>query len=206
MALGFFEFRKDSGITFINFKNCAEFARVVASMNDVELFNDIYDSYNMFLAQGHYVNDDCLFCQSEYIEIMLDNDDLFQSLFGTKTYEFTELGSRIKREKEVESITYSGINPLINNCLRYALKHLDKYRQRALEMLKFGIKHNTRIMANGNIDTYRICNELGGLIELGRNNYFDCDVVDMAIFVDCEVEDKEINSLIKQLPKFKTMW
>ena len=43
-----------------------EFARLVASMNNVELFNDIYDSY---------------------------------------------------------SITYRSINPIINNCLRYALNH-----------------------------------------------------------------------------------
>lgn len=201
-----FEFKKDSGITFMNFENSIQFARLVASMNDVELFNEIYDPYNMFLAQGHYVNNDTIFCQSEFLEIILDNNDLFNSLFEIKPYEFTLVGSRVKRERQVEAITYYSINPIINNCLRYALKNPDKYRQQAIEILKFGIQHNTRIMANGNIDTYRICNELGGLIEFGRNNYFDCDVVDMAIFVDCEVEDKEINSLIEQLPKFKTMW
>lgn len=201
-----FEFKKDSGITFINFENAIEFARLVASMDDVELFNDIYDPYNMFLAQGHYVDNNTIFCQCEFLDIVLDNDNLFRSLFEIKPYEFTSLGSRIKRERQVESITYYSINPIINNCLRHALKHPDKYRQRAIEILKFGIKHNTRIMANGNTDTYRIVNELGGLIEFDKTDYFNCDVIDMSIFVDYEVDDEEINSLIKQLPKFKKMW
>lgn len=201
-----FEFKKDSGITWINFDNSIDFARLVASMNDAELFYDIYDSYNMFLSNGHYANQSAVFCQDEFLELILDNDHLFDFLFEIKQYIYTALGHSVKEKRNIESITYCSINPIINNCLRYALKHPDKYRQRATGILKFGIKHNTRIMANGNIDTYRICNELGGLIEFGRNNYFDCDVVDMAIFVDCEVEDKEINSLIEQLPKFKTMW
>lgn len=60
-------------------------------------------------------------------------------------------------------------------------------------------------MANGKVYTYRICNELGGLIEFGKPNFFDCDVVDMAVFVDCEIEDTEIKVLVEQLPKFKKM-
>lgn len=200
-----FEFRDTPGVMWINFENSIEFARLVASMNDVKLFNDIYDPYNMFLSNGHYATEENIFCQSEYLEIILENDDLFNSLFEKKTYEFTSLGSRVKRERQVESITYHSINPIINNCLRYALQHPDKYRQQAIEILKFGIKHNTRIMANGNADTYRICNELGGLIEFGKNNYYSCDIVNMAVFVDCEVEDDESKSLITQLPKFKKM-
>ena len=66
-----FEFRKDKGITWIHFENCIEFARLVASMNNAELFNDIYDSYNMFFSNGHYATEDCIFCQGEYLELML---------------------------------------------------------------------------------------------------------------------------------------
>lgn len=201
-----FEFNKASGITFINFENCIEFARLVASMNDVELFNDIYDPYNMFLSNGHYATDNTIFCQGEFLEIVLDNDDLFNSLFKIKPYEFTSLSSRVKRERQIEAITYSSINPIINNCLRYALKHLDKYRQRAIKILEFGIKHNEKYMPKDGESEYRICNELGGLIEFERSDYYDCDVVDMAVFVDCEVEDNEISSLIEKLPKFKKTW
>ncbi len=37
------------------------------------------------------------------------------------------------------------------------------------------------------------------------NIYDNCDVEDIAVFVDTEVNDKEINALIKQLPKFKKL-
>ncbi len=95
------------------------------------------------------------------------------------------------------------INPIINNCLRYALEHLDKYKHRAIDILKFGIKHNAEIINAVGADTYCICNELGGIIDSKQKNCFSCDVNNIAVYVDIEVNDTEINSLIEQLPKFK---
>lgn len=191
-----FEFNKDKGVAWIHFENCIEFARLVASMNDVELFNDIYDSYNMFFTNGHYGSGDCIFYQSEYLEIILDNDGLFNSIFEIKPYEL-KLESVGRRKKQVDSITYLSINPIINNCLRYALKHLDKYKHRAIDMLKFGIEHNRRIAGEIVFNDCYICNELGGLINFRNEDYYD-----IVIFVDTEVNDDEIKSLINQLPEF----
>lgn len=191
-----FEFNKDKGITWIHFENCIEFARLVASMNDAELFNDIYDSYNMFFTNGHYATKDCIFCQSEYLEIMLENDDLFKSIFEIKPYEL-KLGSIGRRKKQVDSITYRLINPIINNCLRYALKHLDKYKHRAIDILKFGINNNRRIASEITFNDYYICDELGRLRNSKNEDYYG-----IAIFVNVEVNDDEIRSLINQLPKF----
>ena len=191
-----FEFRKDKGITWIHFENCIAFACLVASMNNVELFNDIFDSYNMFFTNGHYGAEDCIFCQGEYLEIMLDNDDLFHSIFEKKPYEL-KLGSSGKRKKQVDSITYQSINPIINNCLRYALKHLDKYRHRAIEILKFGIDYNRKIANEIAFNDFYICNELGGLKNFRNENYYD-----IVIFVDVEVNDNEIRPLINKLLKF----
>ena len=179
-----FEFRKDKGMIWIHFENCIGFAHLVASMNNVELFNDIYDSYNMFFTNGHYATENCIFCQGEYLEIMLDNDDLFNSIFIVKPY----------------SITYHSINPIINNCLRYALKHLDKYKHRAIDILKFGISYNRAIADKIIFDDYYICNELGGLKNYRNNDYYD-----IVIFVDVEVNDEEIKLLIKQLLKFNKL-
>ena len=192
-----FQFKKGSGITWLNFENSIEFARLVASMNDVELFNDIYDSYNLFFSNGHYGNDHCIFCQKDYLEIILDNDDLFDSIFEEKPYVF-ELGNVAKRKKQMESITYHSINPIINNCLRYALEHLDKYRQRALTILKFGIDYNRKKAAAIDFENCYICCELGGL-----QNYQDEDYYELIIFTDIETNDDEINALIEQLPTFK---
>lgn len=194
-----FEFKKNKGITWIHFENYIEFARLVASMNDVELFNDIYDSYNMFFTNGHYATENCIFCQSDYLEIMLDSDNLFHSIFEIKPYEL-KLGNIGRKKKQVDSITYHSINPIINNCLRYALKHLDKYKHRAIDILKFGINHNRRIASEIDFDDCYICNELGGLKKSRSEDYYDiCDIV---IFVDMEINDDEIKPLINQLPKF----
>lgn len=191
-----FEFKKDKGIIWTHFENCIEFARLVASMNNVELFNDIYDSYNMFFTNGHYATENCIFCQSEYLEIILDNDDLFDSIFEIKPYEL-KLGSIGRRQKQVDSITYCSINPIINNCLRYALIHLDKYKNRAMDILKFGIDYNRKTASEITISDCYICNELGGL-----KNFRDKDYYNIIIFVDAEVNDDEIRYLVDQLPKF----
>lgn len=191
-----FEFKKNKGITWVHFENWIEFARLVASMKDAELFNDIYDSYNMFFTNGHYGAPYCIFYQSEYLEIILDNDDLFNSIFEIKPYEL-KLGSSARIRKQVDSILYHSINPIINNCLRYSLKHLDKYKHRAIDILKFGIDYNRRIAEKIVFEKCYICSELGGLVDCQNEDYYE-----VVVFVDVKVKDEEIASLINQLPKF----
>ena len=191
-----FEFRKDKGITWVNFKNSIEFARLVASMNDVELFNSIYDSYYMFFACGYYDVGSCIFANNDFLELILDNDEIFNSIFEEKSYVF-ELSNSVKRKKQVKSITYNSINPIINNCLNYALKNLDKYKQQAIEILKFGIDYNRKIAANIDFSSCYICNELGAL-----KNFKDEDFYELIIFADVETSDTEIQALISQLPRF----
>jgi len=192
-----FEFRKDKGITWINFQNSIEFARLVASINDVDLFNSIYDSYNMFFACGYYDVGSCIFCNDDYLELILDNEGIFKSIFEEKTYEF-ELSNSAKRAKQIEAITYHSINPIINNCLNYALKHLDKYKKRAITILKFGIDYNRKKAANIDFDSCYICNELGALKNFKNENYYE-----LIIFTEIETNDDEIKSLINQMPRFK---
>ena len=138
-------------------------------MDDAELFNDIYDSFNMFYTNGHYGGDGALFYQPEYFEILMNNKKIFDSLFEIKKYE-VELGNSYKRKHGVSSKTYYSVNPIINNCLRYALKNLNKYKQQAIEMLKFGIKHNERVMSEHNPSECYVCNELGAIKEFRKAN------------------------------------
>lgn len=190
-----FEFRKDKGITWVNFQNSIEFARLVASINDVELFNSIYDSYHMFFTCGYYV-DSCIFCNNDFLELILDNDDIFKSVFEEKPY-VVELSNSAKRKKQIETITYHSINPIINNCLSYALKHLDKYKQRAITILKFGIDYNRKKAVTIDLGNCYICNEFGAL-----KNFKDKNFYGLIIFTDVETNDNEIKSLICQLPRF----
>lgn len=190
-------FRNDKGIAWIHYEKCIEFARLVASMNDVELFNDIYDSYNMFFSNGHYAN--APFSKSDYFEVILDYDGLFESIFQEKMYE-VRLGS-CDRRKQVDSVTMRLINPIINNCLRHALEHLDTYEHRAIAILKFGIDHNRKIVGKGSYTDFYICNELGGVKSLRDEDFYD-----IVIFADVDVDtdaNDEIKSLLNQLPKFR---
>ena len=191
-----FEFREDTGITWIDFQNSIEFARLVASMKDVELFNSIYDSYNMFFTCGYYDVGSCIFANNDFLELILDNNDIFNSIFEEKPYVF-KLSNSAKRKKKIESITYHSINPIINNCLSYALKHLDKYKQQAIAILKFGIDYNQKKAANTDFSSCYICNELGAL-----KSFKDKDFYELIIFADIETSDTEIKALISQLPHF----
>ena len=151
----------------------------------------------MFFTNGHYGGKDSFFDSADYLEILLDHDHLFNSIFEIKQYRH-ELSSKQKREKNVDFVTNYSINPIINNCLRYSLQHLEKYKHRAKDILKFAIDYNKRIAAEtvGN-DCY-ICNELGGIKSLRDNDYYN-----LIIFVDVDVKDSEIKDLVNQLPKFK---
>ena len=145
----------------------------------------------MFFSNGHYAAGYCIFGQDEYLEIILDNDGLFNSIFEVKAYEF-----KIRNTDE-NPIIYHAINPIINGCLRYALQHLDLYRHRAVKILEFGIKHNRKIASETASESCYICDELGGLKDFRNKDYSN-----IVIFVDVEVEDDKINSLINELPKF----
>ena len=54
-----------------------------------------------------------------------------------------------------------------------------------------------RIAGEIAFNDYYICNELGGLKNFRDENYYN-----IVIFVDVEVNDDEIESLINKLPKF----
>ena len=103
----------------------------------------------------------------------------------------------LKLEKKIDFVTYYTINPIINNCLRYSLQHLDKYKHRATEILKFAIRYNNGVKNEIAADNCYICNELGGITS-GRNN----DYYNLVVFVDVEVNDPDIKELVDQLPTF----
>lgn len=192
-----FDFKKEKGIIWCNFENAIGFARLVASMNDSELFNDIYDSYNMFFTNGHYGGTDSVFYSPDYLEILLDNKIIFDSLFEIKKYDLN-LGNIYKRKLKTDVLTYYSINPILNNCLNYALKHLDKYKAQALEILSFGIRHNKEIATQIDMNSCYICNELGGVKSFKDDNFYECVI----IVNDSNIKDSDIEKLIKELPLF----
>ncbi len=178
-----------------------EFCRMVANMGDLKLFNDIFDSYFMFASNGFYLPQ-TLYAQDDFFEIVMDHDYLFNDMFEIKTYKY-EFGPSAKRKQGRDSMSFISINPIINGCLNYALKHLDKYKKQAIEILKFGIEHNDRVKSGLTLkpeDVY--IDEIGGLRNIRSN-----DVLDIAVEANVkDIKDKEINDLIEKMPKFKPFW
>ena len=192
-----FQFYKDSGITWLHIENAMPFVRLVAGMHDVDMFYTMFDSYNMFFTNGHYATDKNLFCSGEYLKLIMDDADLFTALFDIKEYN-CELGSTGKRKYGKDFIAYYSANPILNNCLRYALQHLPKYRNQAIEILRFGIKHNQHIAEEHSLSDCYVCNELGGIKDYRNDDYYELAIVTS----EKDIQDKEINDLIDQLLKF----
>lgn len=171
-----------------------ELARMILNMHDMDLFNDIYDPYHTYalmrgLPYSIYLND-------EYLEIMMDDKDLFESLFKIKKCEY-KLSQTAQRSMNKETLVIETINPVINGCLNYALNHLDKYKNQAIKILKFGIKHNQKCR-NLNNPCY-LLDEVGGLRDINNNFEF----VDIIIRVTTKnIKDKSIMDLIEDLLEF----
>lgn len=185
-----FEFEKGKGITWLHMENAMPFVRLVANMDDAEMFYSIFDSYFMFFTNGHYGGSTCLFYNEEYLELIMDNELLFKGLFEIKEY---------RLELNKNEATYHSANPILNNCLKFALQHLPKYKKQAIEILKFGIKHNENIAKEHSISDCYLCNELGGIKDYRNNDYYGFVIVAS----ENDSTDKEIKDLIKKMPKFK---
>ena len=177
--------------------NGVEFCRMVANMNDLNLFNDIYDSYFMFASNGFYIPQS-LYSQDDFFEIVMDHDCLFNDIFDIKTYKY-EFSPTGKRKQGRDYMSFSSINPVINGCLNYALLHLNKYKKQAIEILKFGIGHNARVKEGLTLKPEDIyIDEIGGLRNVKNN-----DVIDIAIEVNVkDIKDNDVDELVHQLPKF----
>ncbi len=179
-----------------------ELARMISNMDDVELFNDIYDPRYTMAANGFYLPE-TIFAQDEFAKIILDNRNLFQSIFETKSYRYL-YGRIAKQRLGKEYMDFAPINPVINTCLDFALRNLDKYLPQAKEILKFGINHNQKIKTELIDDEKSLfIDECGGLRSWNKNK----ELIQVVVCVKVEkVDNDEINQLIKELPKFNKLY
>lgn len=177
--------------------NGIEFARLVASIGDTKLFNDIYDSY-YFITQYDFFPENIIWCQPDFQEIILDNKDIFESMFERKKYDY-ELSPKAQKRLGLKNIEFSTISPMINLILRYALNNLKRYKEQAIDIIKYGIGHNQRVKDGLTIDIRDTSvDECGGLRT--RKGY---ELIDVVIVVqDKNIADKDIKELVSKLPTF----
>ena len=91
------------------------------------------------------------------------------------------------------------INPLLNVCLKYALLHADKFKQKAIEMIKFGQKYNQTVidkfLAMGFNKDELCINEFGDLFT-GQNIL----IGNLVILLNGSELDDDTFELYKELP------
>lgn len=185
----------DKMFIYNNFSNSILFTKMIANLNDGKMFFNIYDTYNMFITNGHYGGKSSLYENDEFLKIILSNECLFNDIF--KKREYLHICSNVeKRNKKVDSYTINVINPIIIGCLRYAVDNLDQYKKQAIRILEFAKVHNKTIIDKlDDTDYFYIMNELGGIYSKDGN------IIDLLIYCNIDCDDITIKQLIEKLPK-----
>lgn len=174
--------------------NSIPLAKMIANMNDDKLFFNIYDTYNMFVTNGHYGGKSGVYEQDEFLKIILDNEHLFKDIFRRR--EYLHICTNLeRRSKNLESYTINTINPIIIGCLRYAINNLEKYKDQAIRILDFAIMHNKKIIDKLGDSDYYIMNDLGGIFSRDEN------LIDLLIYCNSNCYDIVVKQLIEKLPK-----
>ena len=166
-----------------------ELYKMVILEDDPELFDALYDPYIACVAER--IPFENLKLDSQIFEFMLNSKKIFDLLFDTKTFPFKDFNPGVVG-LDKESIEL--LNPFLNQCLDYALHHLDQYKEQARRILQFGIEYNGKLLERLNLDEAHLSiGEYGNLYYGGR------ELVGNVIFFESITQDKEMDDLIKRL-------
>ncbi len=194
-----FVLTKNGNEISMRYRSSVEFARLVASAKDVKLFYDIYDTHHILSYSNNTVSYDSIFNDYDFIEIIMNDKDLFKQLFVSSNIE-RKINRLIKRKTGRESYSYDAINPIINKCLTHALLHVDKYKSQAIKILKFGIEYNKLIADSIDMNEWHIYNALGELYNEKLDRFYK-----PIVFISSKIgyiEDIELHDLAYELIKF----
>ena len=174
-----------------------QIAKFVIDSNNPELFNKVYDPFE-YLMRFSYRDMDCLFTDKVFVEAVLNNENIFNSLFIKRTYAFDFINNSIT-PKDCNKPDIICINPLLNVCLDYCLHDLDKYKEQATKILEFGHHYNDKTLKN------LIVPQSECHVDILGNVYIDfrCYYTNL-IYTDIRGSgDSDIDKLIESLPTLK---
>lgn len=177
----------DSFSIFVSSEN--DLLKMVIQEDDVELFESLFDPFETCIR--YHVSYDQLKFDLQTFEFILDSEKIFNYLFKPKKLKYKYFNrSVIGRDDE----TIVLLNPLLSECLDYALSDLDKYRNRAKQILLFGIEYNKNALESINIDArYLRVEEYGCVYCSGY------ELVASIVFPEYSTDDKEMVGLIDKL-------
>lgn len=173
-------------------------AKFIVDSNDRELFEKIYDPFQ-YLMLYYQENIDSQFLNEKFIDSILHNTEIFESLFSTRVFPFELINKGIEPKDGLKP-NITCINPLLNVCLDYCLNNLDEYNNEAKTILKYGIEWNNEVFHNLEASKFNKfeCEVDGiGNLRIGWRYYFS-NIIRVNV---SDTKNNEINNLISRLPK-----
>jgi hypothetical protein len=174
-----------------------QIAKFVIDSNDAELFNKVYDPFE-YLMRFSYRDTDCLYTDETFIEAILNNSNIFNSLFIERKYPFDFINKGIT-PKDGNKPGIICVNPLLNVCLDYCLSNIEKYKGQATKILSFGITYNAKALKNLSVPQNECHLDTVGNLYIGWRCYYT-----NLIYTDVRNSgEPEIDKLIEKLPILK---
>ncbi len=163
--------------------------------DDPKLFEQIFGlRCNPLLAA---IADYSAFYNKEwFIFDVLNSPLILESLLKIKKYKWNVINERVEPRNGLKP-DIELVSPLVNYCLKFALKHLDDCKEQAIKLLKFAIKHNKEMLT-------KLEEGVRYYVEYGCVLYESFRVCRGSFFEVAELTgDDEINKIINELPKLK---
>lgn len=174
-----------------------QITKFVIDSNDPEIFNKVYDPFE-YLMRFSYRDIGCLYTDEVFIEALVNNEKIFDSLFAERDYPFEFINEGIE-PKDGKKPSIHCTNPLLNVCLDYCLKNLALYKKQAEKILTYGSTYNQKVIESLSISQNEChLDNVGNLFTGWRCYYANLVYTDID-----KVEDNAINKLISQLPRLK---
>lgn len=185
-------------------KNYDELAKTIIGFDDVDLYNKIYgDCYYLLHYFNQYMS--TVFCNRQcypenvFAESILNTENIFKTVFEEKDFKYDDFNSHVY-PMSGERLDIHLLNPLINICLDVALRKLDKYKSKAIDILEFGIKYNSKLIERIKKENKERCyTQTYGAVYSYHELYSSMVIIDKNI----EINDLEVGKLVKKLPILK---
>lgn len=168
---------------------------MVIQEDDVELFDALFNPFETCIA--YRTEWEQLRIEPETYEYILNSDKVFNSLFSPKSlpYKYVNNGILGHDDDYIELL-----NPFLTECLDYALSRLDKYKERAKQILNFGVEYNKRVLKKSGIDFNSLQVREYGNVYFGGGY----ELITNIVFPEYSIDDSELIEIYKKLtlPKF----
>lgn len=168
-----------------------ELFNMVIQEDDVELFNAVFNPFETCIL--YHTSFENLRLDLQTFEFILNSDKIFNSLFELKEFDYKSFNNTIVGHDNDKIIL---LNPFLNECLDYALSKPEKYKDKAKQILMFGIENNRRLieLTGEKIEDLQVREY--GCVYFG----WGYELLTSIVFPEYTIDDPELLALFEKLP------